>query len=72
MINQFYFYTGAIAVVSIMVGKAVLEHADPRYFNTLTPANNTGLDLEDIEPMGYTPIEVGAAVGFMTGMIQVN
>ncbi|XP_050500307.1 sulfate transporter [Diabrotica virgifera virgifera] len=58
---------GTFSIACLMTGKAVLEHADPSYFDT-TNTNSTDVV---IRGMGYSPVQVATTVTFIVSIIQL-
>ncbi|XP_057664132.1 sulfate transporter-like isoform X1 [Diorhabda carinulata] len=53
---------GSFAITCLLTGKAVLEHADPAYFDTTDT---------DVTPTGYSPLQIGCALSLLSGFIQL-
>ena len=62
---------GTFAVICMMTGKVVLNHATfpAEQENTSLSNNNLELDSENYQ---YTPTEVATAVTFMVALMQVH
>ncbi|XP_072379809.1 prestin-like [Diabrotica undecimpunctata] len=59
---------GTFSIACLMTGKAVLEHADPSYFDTAKDTNSTDVV---ITGMGYSPVQVATTVTLIVSIIQL-
>ncbi|CAG9864190.1 unnamed protein product [Phyllotreta striolata] len=56
---------GTFAVISLMVGKVVLEYSDPSYL-----PDNIANETEPVIHTGYSPTQVASALSFVIAIIQ--